>query len=64
MIDSHCHLNFKSLKNDFENLIERARKNNVTSILSINTDPKNFKEHLSLITKFKNIYIFSIISNM
>ena len=57
MIDSHCHLNFKSLEDDFSNLILRAKKNNVTSILSINTNPINFEDHLNLINEYKNIYI-------
>ena len=57
MIDSHCHLNFKSLKDDFNNIICRAKKNNITSILSINTNPINFYDHLNLINKYKNIYI-------
>ena len=57
MIDSHCHLNFKSLEDDLGNLILRAKKNNVTSILSINTNPINFEDHLNLINEYKNIYI-------
>ena len=39
MIDSHCHINFKSLKNILPSIIKDAKKNNVTSLLSINTDP-------------------------
>ena len=57
MIDSHCHLNYKSLKDDFDNIILRAKNNNLTSLLSINTNPFEFEEHLNLINKFDNIYI-------
>ena len=53
MIDSHCHLNFDNLANDFENLIRKAKKNNITSILSVNTDPEEFNNHYKLIKKFK-----------
>jgi TatD DNase family protein len=57
MIDSHCHLNYKSLKDNFDNIILRAKDNNLTSLLSINTNPLEFEEHLSLINKFDNIYM-------
>ena len=57
MIDSHCHLNFYSLKNNFNELILNSKNNNLTSILTINTDPKEFYDHLNLIKKYKSIYI-------
>ena len=57
MIDSHCHLNFKSLKDNFSNIIYNAKKNGLTGILSINTNPKDFEDHLKLIDDYKNIYI-------
>ena len=57
MIDSHCHLNFHFLKNNFNQLISNSKKNNLTSILTINTDPKEFNDHLNLIKKYKSIYI-------
>ena len=47
MIDSHCHLNFYSLKNNFNELILNSKNNNLTSILTINTDPKEFNNHLT-----------------
>ena len=45
MIDSHCHLNFESIKNNFSTIIDNAKKNKITSILSINTEPDQFDEH-------------------
>jgi len=57
MIDSHCHLNFKTLSDNIELIIDNARKNNITSILSINTNPEEFKEHYKLINKFKSLFI-------
>ena len=57
MIDSHCHLNFDSLKNNIENVLSNAKKNNVTSILSINTEPQNFLEHYRIINNHNSIYI-------
>ena len=55
MIDSHCHLNFDNLAIDIENLIRKAKNNNITSILSINTDPDEFDNHYKLIKKFINL---------
>ena len=57
MIDSHCHLNFPELKKNFNEIILNLKKNNLTSILSINTEPKEFNEHLNLINKHKSIFI-------
>ncbi len=57
MIDSHCHLNFESIANNINQIIENSKKNKLTSILSINTNPLNFKDHLKLIQKFKGVYI-------
>jgi len=57
MIDSHCHLNSKSLADNIENIILNSKKNKVTSILSINTNPLEFLQHLKLINRYKGIYI-------
>jgi len=57
MIDSHCHLNYENLAIDVENIIRKAKDNNITSILSINTDPKEFDKHYKLIKKFKSIFL-------
>ena len=57
MIDSHCHLFFDSLKNNFSKIIERSINNNITSILSINTKMEDFDEHYNLIKYYKSIFI-------
>ena len=57
MIDSHCHLNFDNIINDFDEIINRAKKNHVTAILSINTDPDEFNIHYDLINKYKSLFI-------
>ena len=57
MIDSHCHLNFESLKNDIKNIIKNAKDKKLSSILTINTDPDNFLEHYNLIKKYQSIFI-------
>lgn len=57
MIDSHCHLNFQFLKENFSQIIDNAINNDITSILSINTDPKDFDDHLELIANYHSIFI-------
>ncbi len=57
MIDSHCHLNFKLLSDNIDKIIKNSKINNVSTILSINTNPNNFSEHLKLIKNYNGIYI-------
>ncbi len=57
MIDSHCHLNFPVIKENIKKIISNSIENKVTSILSINTEPDNFIDHLRLIENYKSIYI-------
>ena len=57
MIDSHCHLNFPSICDDFDNILKRCKDNDITKLLTINTNPKDFKKHLSLIKDQDNIFI-------
>ena len=57
MIDSHCHLNYSTIKDNIDNIILNAKNNNITSILSINTNPKYFIDHLKIIENYKNIFI-------
>ena len=57
MIDSHCHLNFKSLSENIDNIIFNSVKNDITSILTINTDPKDFEKHYNLIKDYKSVFI-------
>ena len=57
MIDSHCHLFFDNLSNNIEKIIENAIKNQVSAILSINTDPNDFLDHYKLIDQYQSIFI-------
>ena len=57
MIDSHCHLNFESIAKNIHKIIDNSKKNNVTSILSINTNPGDFDKHIKLIKNYNGIYI-------
>ena len=57
MIDSHCHLNFNSIKNNISNIVNNAKNNKITAILSINTNPNEFLEHYNLINSYKSVFI-------
>jgi len=57
VIDSHCHLNFPSIKSDIKNIIERSEESGVTKLLTINTNPNKFDDHFNLIKDYENIYI-------
>ena len=57
MIDSHCHLNFKSLCDNIDTIIDSARRNNITSILTINTNPNEFSNHYDLVKNYKSVFI-------
>ena len=57
MIDSHCHLNFPTIRKDIKNVIERSKINGVNKLLTINTNPIEFDDHFKLIKNFDNIYI-------
>ena len=57
MIDSHCHLNFPSIRADIINIIKRCEANGVNKLLTINTNPDEFDDHFNLIKEFENIYI-------
>ena len=57
MIDSHCHLNFPNFKGDFDNILKRCKDSGIKKLLTINTNPKDFQEHLNLIKQYDNIFI-------
>ena len=57
MIDSHCHLNFSTLRTNLKDVIKRSEASGVTKLLTINTKPNDFDDHFSLIKDFDNIYI-------
>ncbi len=57
MIDSHCHLNFNKIANNIDQIILNSKKNNISSILSINTNPINFLDHYNLVKKYSGIYL-------
>ena len=56
MIDTHCHLDFKDFDSDRSEVIERAFKKGVTSIITIGCDSKRSKMALDIASEYENIY--------
>ena len=45
-------------ENNLIKVIERSIENNITAILSINTNMKDFEAHYKLLENYKSIFIF------
>jgi len=56
IIDSHCHLDFPTIYDDLDNVINRALINNVKYMLTICTTPESFKKIEIIINKYPNIF--------
>ena len=56
LVDSHAHLDFHKLSSNFDNIINNAKENNISSILSINTRLDNFENLYKLINKYRSIW--------
>ena len=56
IVDSHCHLDFDVYRNDLNEVIKRARLNNVKYFLTISVDLENFKKINCLTKKYENIW--------
>ncbi|MFX1451220.1 MAG: TatD family hydrolase [Promethearchaeota archaeon] len=56
LIDSHCHLDWKSFNTDIDEVIKRAKKNGLVAIVTCSFS-ENFEKTLKYAEKFKN-YVF------
>ena len=56
VIDSHCHLDFKEFEEDFKEVLERAKNNNVIGMQTICTKISEFNKIISIADKEKNIW--------
>ena len=57
MIDSHCHLYFKNIRDNIDIVIKNSKKNNIECLLSINTSLEDFDDHLNLLNRFNCTFI-------
>ena len=56
MIDSHCHLDYEPLVNDINQILQNAKKNNITHLLTIGTSLESSKKVLKIVDKYENVY--------
>ncbi len=56
LIDSHCHLNYPDFLDDFEDVLERAKKNGVDTLLCICVRLDKFDSVLSLARRYPHIF--------
>lgn len=56
MIDIHCHLNFHSFKNDYDEVIKRAFDNGVTTIVNVGTKLDSSRETVKLANEYENLW--------
>ncbi len=56
MIDVHCHLNFHSFKEDYDEVIKRARESGVTRIINTGTQIDSSKWAVDLAQKYNDLY--------
>ena len=54
--DSHCHLDYPHLYNQLDDVVKRAKHNQVKYLLTICTTLESFERIKLIITKYKNIY--------
>ena len=56
IIDSHCHLSYKNNTENIDNVIQNANDVNVKKFLNIATNSDEFKDIVSISSKYENIY--------
>lgn len=56
LIDTHCHLTFKQLAGDIENVLERSKSAGVTQWITIGTDSEHNRKAIELTQRFVNVY--------
>ena len=56
LIDTHCHIYYENFNNDIEQVIERAKKNNISKIVCVGVDIESSIKSLKLAEKYDIIY--------
>lgn len=56
MIDVHCHLNFKSFRDDYDEVIKNAIEAGVTTIINVGTKIDSSKQAVQLAEQYENLY--------
>lgn len=56
LVDSHCHLNFPEFKEDFPDVLRRAKLNGIETMLTINTRLSESREIQAIAETYPNIF--------
>ena len=56
IIDSHCHLASNQFKGDLEEVLERAKLNKISKLISIGTDLEDSKKCVNISNKDHNVF--------
>jgi TatD DNase family protein len=56
ILDSHCHLDDRQYRKDFEQIINRARLAGVVKMLTVGIDPQTSEKAVSLAESHTGIY--------
>jgi TatD DNase family protein len=56
LIDSHCHLDFEALANDFDGVLARAEAAGVSGMVTISTHVENFSTYAAIAERHANIW--------
>lgn len=56
LIDTHCHIQFKPLVDNVDEVIERAEKEDVKKMIVVGCDIKSSQEAIELAEKYENIF--------
>lgn len=56
LVDSHCHLNFPELQNNFDDYLLQMQQNKVDYALCIGTNPDNLDHVVSIANTYENIF--------
>ena len=56
IVDSHCHLDYPNLYDELENVVKRAKANDVSYLLTICTTLQSFEKIKLILKKYNNIY--------
>ena len=56
IVDSHCHLDYASLYEQLDKVVERAKYNKIKYLLSICTTLESFEKIKLIVKKYNNIY--------
>lgn len=56
LIDTHCHLDFPQLTSDLENILSRAKEQNVEKMISICCQVRKISPILDIVNKYPQVY--------